>query len=86
MLSSKDKDRDTAQVAHELLQLKDGGLAGEFDAALAERYGITFENFHKLVYDLLPMCDRVRTKYGEYSGLIAEDGTWLAGIANTWRE
>ena len=43
------KDTESAQLAHLLLELKDGGKAGEFDNELMQRYGITFENFHKLI-------------------------------------
>jgi len=51
------KDTESAQLAHLLLDLKDGGKAGEFDNELMQRYGITFENFHKLICDLAPLCD-----------------------------
>ena len=75
------KDSESAQVAHELLQLKDGGQEGEFDSELMKRYGITFENFHKLICDLTPLCDYVWSrKYGELRGFTSGNGDWLACV------
>jgi len=83
MLNNRDKEHNTAQVAHALLQLK---YDGDFDDALLQRYGITFENFHKLLYDLLLMCDSARTKYGVCSGFIDSDGVWLANTVVQYGE
>lgn len=75
------KDSESAQVAHELLQLKDGGRDGEFDNELMQRYGITFENFHKLICDLAPLCDyEWSRKDGELRGFIDSKGKWLACV------
>ena len=74
------KDNDSAQVAHSLLNLKDGGQNGEFDEELQRRYGITFENFHKLICDLAPLCDAFWTKAsGQVVGFRDETG-WLAKV------
>ena len=74
------KDKDSAQVAHSLLNLKDGGQNGEFDEELQRRYGITFENFHKLICDLAPLCDAFWTKAsGQVVGFRDETG-WLAKV------
>lgn len=76
------KDSESAQVAHELLQLKDGGKAGEFDNELMQRYGITFENFHKLICDLAPLCDYGWSrKDGELRGFTDGKGNWLACVS-----
>ena len=71
------EQRDSAQVAHELLQLKDGGKAGEFDNELMERYGITFDNFHKLICDLAPLCDKA-DRYNQKG--FATDTEWLVKV------
>ena len=76
------QDIDSAQVAHTLLDLKDGGQDGEFDKALDEKYGITFDNFHKLVSDLAPLCHEFWTKEKGFIRGFAGTNGWLAKISD----
>ena len=81
MIAMAIKDTDSAQVAHSLLNLKDGGFDGDFDKELLQRYGISFDNFHRLICDLAPLCDAVWTKAsGQVVGFCDETG-WLAKVA-----
>ena len=68
-------EHQSSDLLNFLLNLGDCSVE-EFDRKLSETYGITFENFHKLIKDLTPLCERVVTKNGVICGFIGESG-WL---------
>jgi len=68
-------EHHSSDLLHFLLNLGDCSVE-DFDKKLSDVYGISFENFHKLIKDLTPLCDRNLTKRGVICGFRGENG-WI---------
>ena len=60
-------EHHSSDLLHYLLDLGDCSVEA-FDKKLAITYGINFENFQKLIKDLVPLCDKQDTSNGVLRG------------------